>query len=201
MLLHQACKEARQCNMDLKQQVRHMRNHFLNCVEVSGQEAACLDLQISLNRCSRACKFINTSDEEGRTFILKGKEALEKLPKESTDIEADNDIKRYFRRPKEPENWCLADYVAELDVKYPKANSTDEIYLDNNDDEVQPSDDETKEEFTFVKLKLETKSGLVISQKSVPNVIRFRRYDKKMDPENYYRERLLPILHAEMQSI
>ena len=32
MLLHQACKEARQGNMDLKQQVRHMGNHFLNRV-------------------------------------------------------------------------------------------------------------------------------------------------------------------------
>ena len=55
MLLHQACKEARQGNMDLRQQVIHMGNHFLNSVEVSGQEAVCLDLQILLTKCSRAC--------------------------------------------------------------------------------------------------------------------------------------------------
>ena len=70
MLLHQACKEARQSKMDLKQQVRHMGNHFLNRVEVSGQKVACLDLRISLSKCSRACKFINTSDEDGLIFVL-----------------------------------------------------------------------------------------------------------------------------------
>ena len=45
-------------------------------------------------------------------------------------------------------------------MKYPKENSPDEIDLDNDDDKVQPSDDEIEEEFTFGKLKLETKSGI-----------------------------------------
>ena len=43
-----ASKEARKGNFDLKKQVRHIGNVFLNSVEVSAQEAVYLDLQIPL---------------------------------------------------------------------------------------------------------------------------------------------------------
>jgi hypothetical protein len=44
---------------------------------------------------------------------------------DSTDIEAENIIKRYSNRPRALENWCLADYVSQLDIKYPKKKLED----------------------------------------------------------------------------
>ena len=65
---------------------------FSNCVEVSAQEAAYLDLQIPLTKCTRDIVFVNTSVPEERIFLLKPKDALDELPDESTDAESDNVI-------------------------------------------------------------------------------------------------------------
>ena len=43
-IMDRACREARQGNMDIKASVSHMGNAFLNGVETSAQEAACLVL-------------------------------------------------------------------------------------------------------------------------------------------------------------
>ncbi|XP_033756117.1 uncharacterized protein LOC117338862 [Pecten maximus] len=119
-MLEQASKEAAEGNIDLKRQVRHIGNKFLNFVEISAQEASYLVLQMPLTRASREVIFINTSLPKDRVFLLKSQEQLKDLPKNSTDVESDNIIKRYARRPKKLENYCLADYVSELDVKYKK---------------------------------------------------------------------------------
>ncbi|XP_069110077.1 uncharacterized protein [Argopecten irradians] len=116
-MLEQASKEAAEGNMDLKRQVRHIGNKFLNFVEISAQEASYLVLQMPLTRASREVVFINTSPPKDRVFLLKSKEQLKELPKNSTDIESDNIIKRYAKRPKKLESYCLADYVSELEVK------------------------------------------------------------------------------------
>ena len=98
--LDAAAKEARRGNLDLKKQVRHIGNVFSNCVEVSAQEAVYLDLQIPLTKCTRDIVFINTSIPEERIFLLKPKAALDELPAESTDIESQNVIQRYSKRPR-----------------------------------------------------------------------------------------------------
>ena len=118
MLLDQACKEARKGNMDLRKQVRHIGNKFLNSVEISAQEAAYLVLQLPMAKCSRSVDFINTSTPDERTFLLKDKETLDKLKDTSTDIEASNSIKRYTIRPKLLSNVCLADFVSQWNVVY-----------------------------------------------------------------------------------
>ena len=79
-LMDQACKEARQGNKELRQQVRHIGNQFLNAVEISAQEASYMTLQLPLTRATREVLFINTSHPDDRTFLLKGKEKLEQLP-------------------------------------------------------------------------------------------------------------------------
>ena len=60
-LLYQACKEAREGNSDIRQQVRHIGNKFLNNVEISAQEAAYITLQLPMRRSSRSFVFINTT--------------------------------------------------------------------------------------------------------------------------------------------
>ena len=120
--LDAAAKEALKGNFDLKKQVRHIGNVFSNCVEVSAQEAVYLALQIPLTKYTRDIVFINTSTPEERIFLLKPKSVLDDLPAESTDIESDNIIQRYSKRPKKLQNFCLADYVSKVDVIYPKGN-------------------------------------------------------------------------------
>lgn len=52
LLLDQACKGAREGNLDIRNQVRVIGNKFVNAVEVSAQEAAYLLLQLPITRFS-----------------------------------------------------------------------------------------------------------------------------------------------------
>ena len=133
--LDAAAKEARKGNFDLKKQVRHIGNVFSNCVEVSAQEAVYLDLQIPLTRCTRDIVFVNTSVPEERIFLLKPKAVLDELPAQSTDVESDNVIQRYSKRPRQLSKFCLADYVSKVDIIYPKGNKFPEKVNDKNDDD------------------------------------------------------------------
>ena len=118
--LDAAAKEARKGNFDLKKQVKHIGNVFSNYVEVSAQEAVYLALQIPLTKCTRDIVFINTSTPEERIFLLKPKSVLDELPAESTDVESDNIIQWYSKRPKKLQNIWLADYISKVDYIYPK---------------------------------------------------------------------------------
>ena len=70
-LLRKACEEAKEGNNNIVNKVRHIGNKFLNAVEISAQEAVYLVLQMPLRRSSREFQFINTSDRDERTFLLK----------------------------------------------------------------------------------------------------------------------------------
>ena len=118
--LDAAAKEARRGNLDLKKQVRHIGHVFSNSVEVSAQEAVYLDLQIPLTKCTRDIVFIKTSIPEERIFLFKSKAALDELPAQSTDVELENVIQRYSKRPRQLGKFCLADYVSKIDIVYPK---------------------------------------------------------------------------------
>ncbi|XP_078353763.1 uncharacterized protein LOC144638437 [Oculina patagonica] len=111
-LLEKASEEATSGNKDITNRVRHIGNKFLNAVEISAQEAVYLVLQMPLRRSSRDFQFISTSPPDERAFLLKKFDKLKELPDDSTDIESDNIIKRYQRRPKPLEILCLADFVA-----------------------------------------------------------------------------------------
>ena len=191
-LLDRACKEARQGNMDLKRQVRHIGNQFLNSVEVSAQEAAYLVLQMPLTKGSRDVVFLSTSPPDERIQLLKQKYQLEELSPDSTDIHHKNIFERYAKRPKQLERWCLADYASQLEVKYPE-KETPEVLEEVNDDDVQSSGDEESDEKEFSEHKtvVTLKNGIVIRRRSHALVIRYVHYSAKTDPENHYREKLL----------
>ena len=135
-LLHNACKEAKQGNDSLRKQVRFMGNKFLNATEICAQEAVYLALQLPLFKKTRQVVFINTSPPGKRVQLLKTRSSLETLPAESTDVVADNMIRRYSKRPKCIESYCLADYVSELEVVYPKGDF-DESQDDLNEDDLK----------------------------------------------------------------
>ncbi|XP_061173328.1 uncharacterized protein LOC133182501 [Saccostrea echinata] len=195
-LLSRAAKEAREGNLDIKRQVRHIGNQFLNSVEVGAQEAAYLVLQMPLTKASRDVIFINTSPTDERVILVKPDSELEKLNATSTDIECSNIVKRYAKRPKQLENWCLADYVSQIDVVFPKENTNELSEMETNDDEMHQSENEesgsdTEGEFKDDSTLVVLKNGIKIKRRKTPRVIRYVRYSLKTDQENYYREKLM----------
>ena len=132
-LLEKATEEVKSGNKDISQKVRHIGNKFLNAAEISAQEAACLVLQMPMRRSTSKFQFINTSDPDERTFLLKKLDKIKELPDNSCDIESDNIIKRYQRRPKQLENVCLADFVALFNCVRDNESGTDFVDHDKFD--------------------------------------------------------------------
>ena len=196
-LLDKACKEAKQGNMDIKKSVRHIGNKFLNSVEICAQEAVYLVLQLPMSKCSRDVLFVNTSPQESRTFLLKSKSELEELDDDSTDVEANNLIKRYAMRPKQLDDWCLADYASKLNINYKTAktklvNKSD--HVDSCNEEPIIVDDEQQTCKSRGNIVLQLKNGTTFTKRLKQKVIRYVKYDKKSDPENFYREQLMLFL-------
>ena len=75
-LLRKTCEEAKEGNKNMVNKVRHIGNKFLNAVKISAQEAVYLVLQMPLRRSSRELQFINTSDPDERTFLLKSMDKI-----------------------------------------------------------------------------------------------------------------------------
>ena len=68
-LLREAVAEAKEGSTNIKQQVRDIRNKFLNSVEICAQEAVYIVLQLAMRKASRSAIFVNTSAE--RVKLLK----------------------------------------------------------------------------------------------------------------------------------
>ena len=186
-LLERACKEAKSGNMDIRKQVRHIGNQFLNNVEVSAQEAAYLTLQLNLTDSSRSVQFINTSSPEERTFCLKDKDDLEKLNPNSTNIEKENWISKYAKRPKVFERWCLADFVSQINIKYPDRKvrkCDDDVNEDDEENSVDLSIDDGHSSITL-------QNGISFERRKTNRVIRFVNFNKVIDSEQHFREKLL----------
>ena len=180
-LLRKACEEAKEGNKNIVNKVRHIGNKFLNAVEISAQEAVYLVLQMPLRRSSREFQFINTSDPDERTFLLKSMDKIKELPDNSIDIESDNIIKRYQRRPKQMENVCLADFVAWYNCK---SESNEQRHLKTSspcaDDYLPESiiddnldDDVCDLEQTSENDKYEMKGGITLVKRQKPRIILF----------------------------
>lgn len=102
-------------------------------------------------------------------------------------------MKRYAKLH---EHWCLADYVSQLDVVFPKESITDLSEMETNDDERHQSENEdsgsdTEGEFKDDSTLVVLRNGIKIKRRKTPRVIRYVRYSLKTNPENYYREKLM----------
>lgn len=67
---------------------------------------------------SREVLFINTSPKSERIKVLKGKDDLENLNPNSTDVCFKSLYEKYAKRPKRLEGWCLADFATKLRIVY-----------------------------------------------------------------------------------
>ena len=171
-LLRSACQEAKQGNVNLKQQVRIIGNKFVNNVEVSAQEAVYQLLQMPLKRSSRQVVFLNTSPPEERVYLLKSN--LDLLP-DDADIAASNVITRYVSRAPELENVCFADYAALHD----KVNTTSHRSIDD-----EHNDDDT-----------DANTSQLLKTRKTARVIRFVNFNAVADAEKSAREKLMLNTH------
>ena len=201
-LLEKASQEANAENKDVLNKVRHIGNKFLNAVEISAQEAVYLVLQMPLRKSSRQFQFINTSNPDERTFLLKTLDKIKEMPDKSTDVESDNVIKRYQRRPRGLDNVCLADFVACFNcvkdsTQFSQVASQSEIpsvsylpetdFADNVDDD--PPCEENNENDASMEFPM--RGGFKLVKRRNPRIIRSVRFSKEKDPQNYYREQLM----------
>lgn len=127
-------------------------------------------------------------------------EILQEMPENSTNIESDNWIKRYQRRPKVLLNFCLADFVSKFDVILaPKERRhiqnglliEDELDERNDDDCEAEIDVEDHAESLNQKKEFPMKDGSVLRLRETRKIIRYVHYNKEQDPENFYREQLM----------
>ena len=83
-------------------------------------ESAFLTMQMAVTRMSRDASFIYTSPPDERTFLLKDYATLKDMDPESYDIQSHNLLSEYEYTPKALGNYCLAAFVSELRIEYPK---------------------------------------------------------------------------------
>ena len=156
-----------------------MGNAFLNAGETSQQESVFLTMQMAVPRMSRDVSFISTSQPNDRTFLLKDYATLKDMDPESYDIQSHNLLSEYEHRPKALENYCLADFVSELRIEYPKNVTFEDPFEDNFDDNPLNADEGNALERQVLKLP----NGIVIKKRRVWRILRYVNYNVKRDPE------------------
>eukprot|EP00732_Lithocolla_globosa_P000252 Lithocolla_globosa_v1_NODE_62_length_7247_cov_17.118503.p1 type:complete len:1467 gc:universal NODE_62_length_7247_cov_17.118503:2368-6768(+) len=204
--LREACESPEMNNSNYWRQIS---NKFLKASEVSAQEAVYYLLGLPYRRATRNFVFVNTSEKNKRAVFLKSQAELEKLDKDSLDIESDNLLKRYARRP---ENWgamCLAEYAAWWEWESITASSKrktqdgfteegfevldeDDYPVDDEEDVVvrdhQNGDPISHNDPPSVETPL---SAPNLRRRKVAAILRSVRFNRLNDPENYYRELLM----------
>ena len=175
-LLYLAAKEAREGNTEIRKQVRSIGHKFLTHVEVSAQ--------LPLKKSSREVIFVNTSPENERVIMLKSQKLIESLPDDSTDVETMSMIQRYAERPRELEELCLADFCSWFRVVYKSRLACHE---NEDGEETQASEEKSLKEGKEYRCG----NGTLLRKRKQSAVIRYVRYQHKVDPENYFREILL----------
>lgn len=178
-LLYCACKEAQEGNFDIRQQVQHIGNVFLNNVEISAQEAVYFILQIPLYKSSRDVLFINTSPPNERTVMLKPFHRIQALPNDSTDIEQHGVIQHYADRPKQLEDICLADYVSQYRiVKRSDKRVVKAVHNDSNEASNQSDEEKEVGEITNI---YSLGNGSVLRKRKKHAAIRYVHFHEDKD--------------------
>ena len=181
-LMYNAAKEAREGNKDIREQVKHIGNKFLNNVEISAQEAVYYLLQMPLYRSSRDVIFINTSPSDKRSVMLKSHTVIQSLPDDCPDVINEGMLDHYSNRPEQLTAVCLADFVSKY--KRIKQNA-------HEDGDEKREDDEDEQSHLVLTERHSMEKGYVLVKRRKYLCIRYVRFQEDKDPENYYRETLM----------
>ena len=114
---------------------------------------------------------------------------------ESNEIQTNSLLNEYESCPRKFEIYSLAAVASLLQIIYPKCITLQDPFDDNVDDDVLDPDENTE------KWMIELSNGIVIKQWQNPHIIHYRNYSKKIDPENYYREKLVLFYHWRKEHI
>ena len=194
-LLQAACQEASDMDSDIRQRVRRIGNTFLSSVEIGAQEAVYLALQMPLRHCTRDVIFVDTNRPEKRTSLIKPLSELKDLPSSSCNIEMDNTLKRYVRRPTNIKNICYADFASWYDLckrpKKEKVNTEKELpeeeYELNQDDYMENENNCNEIESKII----EFCCGTVMRKRKSQKVIYWHYTPLNNDREEHFRERIM----------
>ena len=187
-LLKEAAKDSKQSGSNIKDQMKHISNRFLNSVEISAQEAVYLALQMPLKRASRKCVFINTSPPSDRIQLLKPLNQIKQMEDDETDISSSNMIKRYTERPDALEETCLADWVAYYDESTPFRKISHKRQTDGTPPETENLNFEAGVDDN---LKKDSKKYYNDKRRKKARVIRCPWFNLKDDEEKHYRELIM----------
>ena len=110
VLLKRVASEAR--TVELKSQMREVGSAFLTHREVSTQEAVYRLLSLPMKQLSRSVVFVDTNPKSERIAVLRGKNTLDQLDDEDTNVFQKSLIDRYQHRPRPIQFMCLAEFAA-----------------------------------------------------------------------------------------
>ena len=99
-------------------------------------------------------------------------------------------LSEYEHRPRALTHYCLAAFVLDLKIEYPKNVTFKDPFDDNfDDDPLDPAEGNILDSQV-----LELPNGIIIKKRRVPRILRYVNYNIERDPENHYRERLMLFL-------
>ena len=178
VLLKQVAAEVR--TDELRTQLRKIGSAFLDHREVSAQEAVYRLLSLPMRQLSRAVVFVDTNVKKDRIAVLKGRDAIDQLDGDDSDVFQKSLVDRYRHRPDQLQTMCLAEFAASYSTCYNKKN--EEVYNDELPD--------TDSEGSTKKITLTGGYGQM-NERRQQAVIRFRKYNKDSDVSNWYRAKLM----------
>ena len=178
VLLKQVAAEVR--TDELRTQLRKIGSAFLDHREVSAQEAVYRLLSLPMKQLSRAVVFVDTNVKKDRIAVLKGRDAIDQLDSDDTNVFQKSLVDRYKHRPEQLQTMCLAEFAASYSTCYNIKD--DEIYNDELPD--------TDSEGSTKKITLTGGYGQMRERRHQV-VIRFRKYNKDSDASNWYRAKLM----------
>ena len=136
---------------------------------------------------SRESTFIPTSPPDERTLLLKDYATLRRRTQNQMTYRVTICCQNMNVDLKHLEHYCLAAFVSDLRIEYPKNVTFEDPFDDNfDDDPLDPAGRNIPDSQV-----LELLNGIVIKKRRVPRILRCVNYNIKRDPENHYRERLM----------
>ena len=191
-----AAKEAKQCNLSVRDGLRKIGAAFLSTREVSAQECVyrCMP-ELWLRKIFPKTVFVSTGFAKDRIRVAKTQQELDELDDDSIDIFKSNIIVRYSDRPKNIpiiNNMCLAlfstNYYKDYKIYIDDVSDSQPEVLSDDIIECQNTENYSTELPDRIKLM---SSKEVMKCRKVKAVMRYHTPNKSKEPEKYFHHLLM----------
>jgi len=133
-----------------------------------------------MKQLSRSVVFVDTNAKNDRIAVLKTHDVIDQLDGDETNVFQKSLIDRYKHSPKQLRSMCLAEFAATYCSSY--YTKDDEV-----DSDALPN---TETQASAKKITLAGGHGQMHERRK-PAGIRFRKYNKDADANNWYRAKLM----------